>query len=168
MASRPRDTSLGGRRVAGQQGRFFEQFEVGMTLVHAARRTVTEADNVLFCSLTMNQQPLHLDEEFAKATTYGTRVVNSLFTLSLVAGLAVNDTTLGTTIANLGFESVRFPEAVRIGDTIRAETTVLAKRLSQSHAHAGIVSFRHIGLNQSDVLVCDCTRSALMKLAVQA
>src|SRR5882762_2255264 len=115
-------------------------------------------DNVLFSTLTMNPQPLHLDEEFAKRTEFGQRLVNSLFTLGLVIGMSVSDTTLGTTIANLGMSDVRFPSPVFHGDTIRVETTVVSKRDSKSRPEAGIVEFEHRGINQRDEIVCVCRR----------
>ena len=122
-------------------GLYFEEFQEGQVFDHALSRTVSEMDNVLFCSLTMNPQPLHLDEEFAKRTEFGQRLVNSLFTLGLVIGISVAETTLGTTIANLGLSDVRFPKPVFHGDTLRARTVVRAKRRSQSRQDAGIVEF---------------------------
>src|SRR5213596_1638194 len=130
-------------------GLYFEEFSVDLTFDHAWRRTVTEMDNVLFSSLTMNVQPLHLDEEFASKTEFGQRIVNSLFTLGLMIGITVNDTTLGTTVANLGMTDVRFPKPVFHGDTLRARTTVVATRKSRSRSDAGIVEFEHVGLNQT-------------------
>ena len=127
------------------------------------RRTVSEFDNVLFSSLTMNTQPLHLDEEFARTTEFGTRVVNSLFTLGLVVGMTVTELTLGTTVANLGFELVQFPAPLFHGDTVRAVTEVLAARPSGSRPDAGIVTFEHRGFKQDDVLVMRCHRAALMR-----
>ena len=144
-------------------GLHYEQFEVGYTFNHAAGRTVTEMDNVLFSSLTMNPQPLHLDAEFAKSTEFGRPLVNSLFTLGLVIGLTVYDLTLGTTLGNLGMEATEFPAPVRHGDTLRVETTVLTKRESKSRADAGIVEFEHRGINQRGEIVCVCRRSAFMK-----
>jgi acyl dehydratase len=143
-------------------GLYFEDFNVGMAWQHEIRRTVTEVDNLLITSLTLNPQPLHLDEEFSRHTIHGQRLVNSIFTLGLVVGVSVGDTTLGTTLGNLGFEEVRFPNPVFIGDTLHAETEVLATRLSKSRADSGIVTFRHRGHNQRDELVCECTRAALM------
>ena len=144
-------------------GLYYEQLEVGKTFVHAAGRTVTEMDNVLFSCLTMNPQPLHLDAEFSKSTEFGQQLVNSLFTLGLVIGISVADTTLGTTIANLGMSDVRFPSPVFHGDTVRVETTVLSKRESKSRADAGIVEFEHRGINQRGEQVCVCRRAAFMK-----
>ena len=143
-------------------GLYFEEFSVGRTFDHAWTRTVTEMDNVLFSSLTMNVQPLHLDEEFASRTEFGQRIVNSLFTLGLMIGITVNDTTLGTTVANLGMTDTTFPKPVFAGDTIRSETTVMALRESKSRPGQGIVTMEHVGLNQRDEVVCRTTRNALM------
>jgi len=144
-------------------GLYFEQFDEGQVFDHAMSRTVGETDNVLFCSLTMNPQPLHLDEEFAKQTEFGRRLVNSLFTLGLVIGISVGDTTLGTTVANLGISDVRFPKPVFHGDTLRVRTVVRAKRRSRSRQDAGIVEFEHQGINQRGETVAVCQRAALMK-----
>lgn len=144
-------------------GLYYEEFEIGHTFKHAFGRTITEMDNVLFSSLTMNMQPLHLDAEFAKATEFGQPLVNSLFTLGLVIGMSVTDTTLGTTIANLGMEQVNFPHPVFYGDTLKVETTVIAKRLSKSRPNAGIVELEHRGINQRGEVVCILRRSAFMK-----
>lgn len=144
-------------------GLHFEEFSVGQAFDHAWTRTVTEMDNVLFSSLTMNVQPLHLDEEFAKGTEFGQRIVNSLFTLGLMIGITVNDTTLGTTVANLGMTDVRFPKPVFHGDTLRVRTTVLSLRESRSRPDAGIVEFSHTALNQRGETVAQCTRQALMR-----
>jgi acyl dehydratase len=144
-------------------GLYFEEFAEGQVFEHALTRTVTEMDNVLFTTLTMNPQPLHLDAEFAKTTEFGRPLVNSIFTLGLVIGISVGDTTLGTTVANLGMTDVRFPKPVFHGDTIRARTTVIATRRSRSRADAGIVEFEHEGLNQRGESVAICRRAALMK-----
>ena len=144
-------------------GLYFEQFTPGQAFEHGPTRTVTEFDNVLFSTLTMNPQPLHLDEEFAKTTEFGQRLVNSLFTLGLLIGLTVGETTLGTTIANLGMSRVEFPKPVFHGDTIRARTTVLSVRASKSRPEAGIVEFEHHAINQRGEVVAICVRSALMK-----
>jgi acyl dehydratase len=144
-------------------GLYFEEFEEGQVFDHAMSRTVSETDNVLYCSLTMNPQPLHLDEEFAKQTEFGQRLVNSLFTLGLVIGISVGETTLGTTIANLGMTDVRFPKPVFHGDTLRVRTIVRAKRLSQSRKDAGLVEFEHQGINQRGETVAVCRRTGLMK-----
>ena len=144
-------------------GLYFEQFAVGQAFEHGPTRTVTEFDNVLFSSLTMNPQPLHLDEEFAKTTEFGQRLVNSLFTLGLLIGLTVGETTLGTTIANLGMSRVEFPKPVFHGDTIRARTVVLSVRRSKSRGDAGIVEFEHHAINQRGETVAICVRSAFMR-----
>ena len=144
-------------------GLHFEEFEVGQTFEHAIRRTVTEADNTLFSVMTMNPQPLHIDAEFAAQSEFGQRLVNSLFTLGLMIGQSVGDTTLGTTIANLGMSDVRFPKPVFHGDTIRTTTRVLGKRESKSRPDAGLVEFEHIALNQRGEQVAICRRNALMK-----
>jgi acyl dehydratase len=144
-------------------GLYFEEFVEGQVFEHALTRTVTEMDNVLFTSLTMNPQPLHLDAEFAKTTEFGRPLVNSIFTLGLVIGISVGDTTLGTTVANLGMTDVRFPKPVFHGDTIRATTKVVAARRSRSRTDAGIVEFEHLGLNQRGETVAICRRTALMK-----
>src|SRR5262249_34333037 len=144
-------------------GLYFEEFNEGQGFEHAMSRTVTEMDNVLFTTLTMNPQPLHLDEEFAKTTEVGQRLVNSLFTLGLMIGLSVADTTLGTTIANLGMTDVRFPKPVFHGDTLRARTIVRAVRESKSRPDAGIVEFEHQAVNQRGEMVAICRRSGLMK-----
>lgn len=143
-------------------GRYFEEFEPGEVIRHAARRTVTETDNVLFSTLTMNPAAIHLDHDYAAATEFGQPLVNSIFTLGLVVGLSVGDTTLGTTVANLGFEEIAFPAPVFVGDTISAETEVVACRASKSRPGQGIVTFLHRGVNQRGELVCQCRRAALM------
>jgi len=144
-------------------GLYFEQFEPGMEFKHALTRTVTEMDNIMYCALTHNPQPLHLDEEFAKQTEFGQRIVNSLFTLGLVVGITVGDTTLGTTIANLGMTDVRFANPVFHGDTIRVVTRVKEMRESKSRPDAGLVVFEHIGFNQRDEEVSYCVRTAFMR-----
>src|SRR5579863_5813633 len=144
-------------------GLYFEEFAEGRVFEHATRRTVTEMDNVLFTALTMNPQPLHLDTEFAKSTEFGQPLVNSIFTLGLVIGISVGDTTLGTTVANLGMSDVRFPKPVFHGDTIRVRSTVISLRKSKSRGDAGIVEFEHVGLNQHGDEVAICRRTALMK-----
>jgi acyl dehydratase len=143
-------------------GLWFEELEPGLIIDHAVTRTITEADNTLFSVLTMNAQPLHLDESFAATTEFGTRLVNSLFTLSLLIGLSVYETTLGTTVANLGFEEIAFPTPVVPGDTVHAQTEVVSSRPSASRPTQGIVVFEHRGFNQRDELVARCRRSALM------
>ncbi|MED5472456.1 MAG: MaoC family dehydratase [Pseudomonadota bacterium] len=146
-------------------GLYYEQFEIGMEFNHSLTRTVTESDNLLFCALTHNPQPLHLDEEFSKGTEYGQRIVNSLFTLGLVIGVSVGDTTLGTTIGNLGMTDTRFANPVFHGDTIRSVTKVREKRISKSRPNAGLVIFEHYGFNQRDEEVAFCVRTAFMMRA---
>lgn len=143
-------------------GLYYEQLEVGMKFEHKVRRTVTETDNLLFSALTMNPAALHLDAEYAKNTVFGERIVNSIFTLGLLVGLSVYDTTLGTTIGNLGWEEVKFPRPVVVGDTLRAETVVMSKRESKSRDDSGIVTFQHVCFNQRNEEVASCLRAALM------
>ena len=143
-------------------GLWFEEFEVGQRFVHEIRRTVLESDNMLFSALTYNPAALHIDHAYAATTEFGKPLINSLFTLGLVIGLSVQDTTFGTTIANLGMSETVFPKPVFAGDTIRVETEVKALRPSASRPGQGIVSFEHIGLNQRDEIVCRTTRAALM------
>lgn len=144
-------------------GLYFEELEVGAEFDHEIHRTVTETDNLLFTTLTHNPQPLHLDAEFAAQTQYGRILVNSYFTLALVVGISVGDTTVGTTIGNLGMERVEFPNPVFLGDTLRVKTRIVDKRSSQSKPDRGIVWFEHIGLNQRDQVVCECLRKGMMK-----
>ena len=143
-------------------GLYFEEFTTGRVFDHAWTRTVTEMDNVLYSSLTMNVQPLHLDEEFAKKTEFGQRIVNSLFTLGLMIGITVNDTTIGTTIANLGMTDVKFPKPVFHGDTLKAHTKIISKRQSKSRPTQGIVEFEHTATNQRGEVVAICRRQGLM------
>ena len=143
-------------------GLYFEEFSVGQKFQHPIRRTVTEADNVFFTAMTHNPAQLHLDEEYAKGTEFGARIVNSLFTLGLMIGISVGETTLGTTVANLGMDEVRFPKPVFHGDTLRVETEVSELRKSSSRPENGIVIFIHRAFNQRDELVAVCKRSALM------
>lgn len=144
-------------------GKYYEELDVGAVLHHPLTRTVTETDNLLITTLTMNTQLLHLDEEFSKEhSVSGTRLVNSIFTLGLVVGVSVSDVSNGTTLGNLGFKEVTFPAPVSIGDTLRAETEVLAKRESKSRPNAGIVEFEHRGYNQKGVLVAKIHRLAMM------
>jgi acyl dehydratase len=150
---------MGDRPVGG---RWFEELTPGLVIDHVVTRTITEADNTLFSTMTMNPQPLHLDESFAEQTEFGTRVVNSMFTLSLLIGLSVYETTLGTTVANLGFEDIRFPLPVIPGDSIRAQTEVVAARASSSRPTQGVVTFEHRAFNQRGEVVAQCRRSALM------
>jgi acyl dehydratase len=143
-------------------GLYYEQFDIGMEFKHSLTRTVAESDNLLFCAMTHNPQPLHLDEEFCKGTEYGQRIVNSLFTLGLVIGVSVGDTTLGTTLGNLGMTDTRFSNPVFHGDTIRSVTKVREKRESKSRPNAGLVIFEHYGFNQRDEEVAFCVRTAFM------
>lgn len=144
-------------------GLYFEDFEVGAVIRHALRRTVTEADNVLFSALTHNPSPLHLDAEYMRKTEFGRRIVNSCYTLSLMTGVSVGDTTQETAIANLGWEDARFPQPVFHGDTLRIETEVADKRESRSRPEAGVVTLIHRAYNQREELVGSCRRVALMK-----
>ena len=144
-------------------GLYYEEFEVGMEFKHALTRTVTEMDNVMFCAMTHNPQPLHLDEEYSKNTFYGQRIVNSLFTLGLIIGVSVEDTTLGTTLGNLGMTDIRFKNPVFHGDTLRSMTRIASKRESKSRPDTGIVTFEHTGYNQRDEEVAYCIRTGLMK-----
>ena len=146
-------------------GRYFDQLTIGDVIHHDLRRTVTETDNLLITTLTHNPQPLHLDAEYAAGTEFGRIVVNGLFTFSLMVGLSVGDTTLGTLIANLGYDAVVMPKPVFVGDTLRCETTVIDKRDSQSRPTAGIVVFEHRAYNQRGELVCQCRRTALLHKA---
>ncbi len=149
-------------------GLYYEDFTVGMRFEHVLRRTVTEADNLLFSVLTHNPAALHLDEEYMKGTEFGSRIVNSCFTLALMVGVSVADTTLGTAIANLGWDEVRFPKPVFPGDTLRSETVVHDMRGSRSRPGAGIVVFEHRCFNQRDEEVAVCKRTALMKRRAEA
>jgi acyl dehydratase len=153
---------LQGFREAHVAGLYFEEFEVGQRFEHLVRRTVTETDNLLFSALTMNPAALHLDAEYSRRTPFGERIVNSVFTLGLLVGLSVYDTTYGTTLGNLGWEEVLFPRPVLIGDTLRAATTVVSKRASQSRQDSGVVVFEHRAFNQRDEEVASCRRAALM------
>jgi len=144
-------------------GLYFEEFSVGMTFKHAIRRTVTEADNVFFTALTHNPAALHLDEEYCRTQTeFGQRIVNSAFTLGLMVGISVGDTTLGTTVANLGWDAVRFPKPLFHGDTVHVESEVSEIRDSRSRPENGIIVFEHRAYNQHNDLVATCKRSALM------
>ena len=143
-------------------GLYFEEFEPGQVIEHTTRRTVTETDNILFSTMTLNLAPLHLDAEYSKGTIYGQRLVNSLFILGLVSGITVPETTQGTTLGNLGFNEVKFPKPVFHGDTIRVRTEIVDKRVSKSRDDSGIVTFRHLGINQRDEVVCDAVRVGLM------
>ena len=142
-------------------GKWFDELEVGQVFRHDIRRTVTETDNVLFTTMTHNPAQLHLDAEYMKGTDYGQVLVNSCFTLSLMVGVSVGDTTLGTAVANLGWDEVRFPAPVFVGDTLRIETEVVDLRESKSRPNAGIVTFAHRAYNQRDELVGSCKRAGL-------
>ena len=143
-------------------GIYFDDLQIGQVFQHALRRTVTEADNLFFCALTHNTALLHLDEEYCKKhTEFGQRIVNSTFTLGLMVGVSVADTTLGTAVANLGWDEVRFPKPVFHGDTLRIETEVLELRESKSRPDQGIVTYLHRAYNQHDELVAHCKRTGL-------
>ena len=145
-------------------GLYFEDFAVGRVFTHRLRRTVTQMDNMLFSNMTLNPQPLHIDAHFCETETeWGKPLMNSLFTLGLMIGISVNDTTVGTTIANLGMADVRFPAPLFVGDPVRATTEVLAARESKSRSDAGIVEFLHRAFKQDDALVAECRRSAFMR-----
>lgn len=144
-------------------GRLFDDWTVGDRIAHEIRRTVTETDNLLFTVMTHNPQPLHLDVEAARASEFGQILVNGTYTFALMVGLSVGDTTLGTLIANLGYDKLAMPKPVFIGDTLRAETEVHALKESRSRPEAGIVTFAHRMLNQRDEIVCECLRTALVK-----
>jgi acyl dehydratase len=149
--------------VIQQRGLWFEELDPGVTYRHAPGRTVSEADNTLFSLLTMNQQALHIDAAFSAQTEFGERLVNSLFTMSVLVGQSVTHLTQGTIVANLGFGETRFPAPVRHGDTIYGETTVLNKRLSASRPDAGIVTFRHIATNQRAEVIATVERTTLIR-----
>jgi len=144
-------------------GFYLEDFVVGRVFEHEIRRTVTEMDNTLFSCLTHNPQPLHIDHEFASKTEWGKPLVNSLFTLGVMIGISVNDTTLGTTIGNLGMSEVKFPKPVFHGDTLRVTTEIVSTRETRSRADAGIVEFLHKAYNQRGELVAECRRQGMMR-----
>ena len=143
-------------------GRYFDEWQVGDRIEHAITRTVTEADNVLISTLTHNPQPMHLDREYAAQSEFGQPIVNSVFTFGLMIGVSVGDTTLGTLVANLGYDQLKFPSPVFVGDTLRSETECISLRESKSRPNAGIVTWAHRSFNQRDELVCECTRTALL------
>lgn len=143
-------------------GRYFDEWQVGDKVAHAITRTVTETDNVLISTLTHNPQPLHLDHDAAAKSEFGRPLVNSCFTFSLMVGVSVADTTLGTLVANLGYDALKFPNPVFVGDTLRSETECVAVRESRSRPNAGIVTWTHRSFNQRDELVCECSRTALL------
>ncbi len=144
-------------------GRWFDDWNIGDVIVHEIRRTVTETDNLLFSTMTHNPQPLHLDAEAARASEFGQILVNGTFTFSLMVGLSVGDTTMGTLVANLGYDKLIMPKPVFLGDTLRAETEIIELRPSKSRPDAGIVTFAHRMLNQRHEIVCSCLRSVLLK-----
>lgn len=153
-------TDASGRAVSGL---WFEELTVGLVIQHPIRRTITETDNVMFTTMTMNPAWLHLDFDYAENNTqFGKPLVNSMFTMALVIGISVHQTTLGTTVANLGFDEIAFPAPLFHGDTVRVETEVLGSRLSKSKPTQGIVTFEHRAFNQEDTLVCRAKRNALM------
>lgn len=152
-------------RMLVQRGLYFEEFDLETLYVHSPARTVTETDNVLFTTLTMNTQSLHLDAEWSRGTEFGERLINSMFTLSTLVGTSVAQLTQGTIVANLGFDSVRFPAPMRAGDTMSSRTRILSKRLSQSRPGQGVVVFEHTALNQRVETVAVAVRSALMLCA---
>ena len=143
-------------------GRYYDEWQPGDRIAHDIRRTVTETDNLLISTLTHNPQPLHLDAEYAGATEFGRIVVNGTFTFALMIGVSVGDTTLGTLVANLGYDKLVMPKPVFIGDTMRAESEVVGLKDSKSRPNAGIVTFEHRLINQRDQIVCQCLRSALL------
>lgn len=143
-------------------GLYFEEFEIGEVFKHEIHRTVLEADNMLYSSLTYNPAPIHIDHAYCETTEFGKPLMNSIFTLGLIIGLSVQDTTMGTTIGNLGMPDTRFPKPVFSGDTLRSETKIIEKRESKSRPTQGIVTFEHTGYNQRNEMVCICRRVALM------
>ena len=146
-------------------GRYYDAWRVGDRIEHDIRRTVTETDNLLFSTMTHNPQPLHLDAEAAKASEFGRILVNGTFTFALMVGLSVGDTTLGTLVANLGYDKLVMPHPVFIGDTLRCASEVVELRDSRSRPDAGLVTFRHEMTNQRDEVVCNCLRTALLRRA---
>ena len=142
-------------------GKYYEDLQIGDRLRHSQGRTITEVDNVLFCSLTMNPQPLHLNEDFAAQTIFNHRIVNGIFTLGLVVGLSVPELTEGTILANLGYDHVVHPHPVYHGDTIYVESEILEKRESRSHPECGVVRIKHTGLNQFGTIILEFERTAL-------
>ena len=143
-------------------GLYFEEFFVGQVFEHGIRRTVTETDNVLFTTMTHNPAAIHLDAEYCKNTEFGQVLVNSTFTLALIVGISVHETTMGTTVGNLGFSKITFPNPVFVGDTLRVQTTVTSTRESQSRPNVGIITLAHRGINQDDKEVVYCERAAMM------
>lgn len=149
-------------------GKWFDELDNGFSIEHEVRRTITEADNMWFSNMTLNAQPLHIDHDYALRTEFGQPLVNSMFTLSLMIGISVQDLTLGTLVAQLGMTDVKFPAPVFHGDTIRVTSTVVSRRESRSRADAGIVEFRHEAFKQDGTLVAVCTRQALMRRKPEA
>jgi acyl dehydratase len=149
-------------------GKYFDDLDVGMLIKHELGRTLTEMDNVLFCSLTMNTQPLHMNEDFASKTQFGRTIMNGIFTMGLVVGISVGDLTQGTIVANLGYENVLHPHPMYPGDTLYVETEIIAKRESQSKPDRGIITMKHVGRNQDGVACIEVTRSALFLKRPQA
>lgn len=147
------------------RGKYYDELTIGDVYEHRPGRTMTEFDNTLWTLLSQNMQPLHLDSEYAAETEFGERLMNSMFTLSVVVGAQVADLTMGTTVANLGFEEISFPRPVFVGDTVYAETEIVDKRESDSRDDSGVVTFEHRGVNQDGEVVCTCTRIALMQFA---
>ena len=143
-------------------GRYFDEWQVGDVIAHSITRTVTETDNVLVSALTHNPQPMHLDHEVAASSEFGRPLVNSVYTFGLMVGVSVSDTTLGTLVANLGYDKLVFPAPVFVGDTLRSESECMEVRESKSRPNAGIVTWEHRSFNQRGELVCKCTRSALL------
>jgi len=148
-----------------RRGKYYDEMEIGDVFKHKPGRTITEADNVIFTTMTMNSQSLHLDAVYASSSEFGQRLVNSLMTLAIVCGVSVGDTTEGTTIANLGFSEINFPAPVFVNDTLYSETEVMDKRPSKSRPGQGIVTFEHRGYNQNRTLVASAKRSALVKFS---
>lgn len=145
-------------------GLYFEDCREGLVIEHAIRKTVTETDNTLFSAMTYNAAPLHLDAEYSRGSIFGQRLVNSMFLIGLVSGITVTETTHGTTLANVGYDEIQFPKPVFHGDTIRVRTEILKTRPSKSRTDCGVVTFRHVGINQRDEEVCIAVRTALMLL----
>ena len=145
------------------QGRYFEDFDIGSVYEHSPGRTLTQADNIWFTLLTLNTNPIHFDSEYARQTEFKRPLVNSCFTLGLMVGISVNDTTQGTAVANLGWDEVRFPAPIFVGDTLRIETEVLEVRESRSRPNQGIVTFAHRAYNQNGELVAHCKRASLQR-----
>lgn len=143
-------------------GRYYDEWQVGDTIAHAVTRTVTETDNVLISALTHNPQPMHLDHQVAAESEFGRPLVNSVYTFGLMVGVSVSDTTLGTLVANLGYDQLTFPAPVFVGDTLRSESECVSLRESKSRPGAGIVTWTHRSFNQDGKLVCQCTRTALI------